>query len=584
MSDLFSTIARSRPQRPQNGDSIFDYKKTDVSPASLCQKDNDIDNTNDDKNAIENDDDCAPPLGRKKSAMVFKRNCSISQGTDKCINVDKTVLSCTSDTSAGTLDSSMPPRTKIICTIGPITKDPESLKKLMDAGMNVARLNFSHGNFEYYNELIQNIRKVTKESRKICAILLDTKGPEIRTIKLKDGKDIFLQKGQEFTFVVDEKVIGDKNQVAVTYPNFGKILKAGNTILVDDGLLDFSVIHSSETAVRCRLNNNGMLGENKGINLPGVIVDFPPLTEKDIADIKYGLENKVDFIAASFVRNVRDVSAIRELLGEEGNCIKIISKIENQEGLNNFDSILDASDGIMVARGDLGSEIPIEQVCIAQKMMISKCNLQGKIVITATQMLDSMIKNPSPTRAEVSDVANAVIDGSDCVMLSGETAKGSYPTLAVKMMADICREAEDNIDFAHVNAQINNRLKGPPSDITEAIASSAVLTAFNVSATAIVVMSESGRSARMVSKFRPSARIICVTVSEICARQALAEWGVYPILVGSMFGTESLISRVIVAIKKIGMCSVGDMVVVVSGTIEGVSGATDQIQIVKVTY
>lgn len=315
-------------------------------------------------------------------------------------------------------------KTKIVCTIGPKTESVEMLTKLVNAGMNVMRLNFSHGDFAEHGQRIQNVREVMAQTGQPVAILLDTKGPEIRTIKLEGGADVSLTAGQEFTFTTDITVVGNQDRVAVTYPGFANDLSAGDTILVDDGLIEMEVLATTNTEVKCRVLNNGDLGENKGVNLPGVSVKLPALAEKDKADLKFGCEQGVDFVAASFIRKAEDVNEIRELLNANGGeKIQIISKIENQEGVDNFDAILEASDGIMVARGDLGVEIPVEEVIFAQKMMIEKCNRARKVVITATQMLDSMIKNPRPTRAEAGDVANAIMDGTDAVMLSGESAK-----------------------------------------------------------------------------------------------------------------------------------------------------------------
>lgn len=318
-------------------------------------------------------------------------------------------------------------KTKIVCTIGPKTESVEKLTELVNAGMNVMRLNFSHGDYVEHGTRITNFRKVMEVTGKQLAILLDTKGPEIRTIKLENGDDVDLVAGQEFTFTTDTKVVGNKERVAVTYSGFAKDLNVGNRILVDDGLIEMEVLATTDTEVKCKVLNNGALGENKGVNLPGVSVNLPALSEKDKNDLKFGCEQGVDFVAASFIRKGSDVKEIREVLASHGGQnIQIISKIENQEGLDNFDEILELSDGIMVARGDLGVEIPAEEVIFAQKMMIEKCNRARKVVITATQMLDSMIKNPRPTRAEAGDVANAIMDGTDAVMLSGETAKGKY--------------------------------------------------------------------------------------------------------------------------------------------------------------
>uniref|UniRef100_UPI000A11F77A pyruvate kinase PykF n=1 Tax=Cronobacter sakazakii TaxID=28141 RepID=UPI000A11F77A len=319
-------------------------------------------------------------------------------------------------------------KTKIVCTIGPKTESEEMLTKMLDAGMNVMRLNFSHGDYEEHGQRIKNLRNVLAKTGKQAAILLDTKGPEIRTIKLEGGNDVSLKAGQTFTFTTDKSVVGNSEIVAVTYEGFTKDLSVGNTVLVDDGLIGMEVTAIEGNKVICKVLNNGDLGENKGVNLPGVSIALPALAEKDKKDLIFGCEQGVDFVAASFIRKRSDVEEIRQhLKAHGGEHIQIISKIENQEGLNNFDDILEASDGIMVARGDLGVEIPVEEVIFAQKMMIEKCIRARKVVITATQMLDSMIKNPRPTRADAGDVANAILDGTDAVMLSGESAKGKYP-------------------------------------------------------------------------------------------------------------------------------------------------------------
>ena len=342
-------------------------------------------------------------------------------------------------------------KTKIVCTIGPKTESEEVLLSLLNAGMNVMRLNFSHGNYDEHENRIKNLRAVLNKTDLQAAIMLDTKGPEIRTMKLENGKDISLNAGQIFTFTTNKTILGNSKCVAVTYSGFTNDIKIGNTILVDDGLLCMTVIDILQDQVVCQVLNNGDLGENKGVNIPGVSLTLPALSEKDKRDLIFGCEQRVDFIAASFIRKHSDVQNIRDHLKQYGGeHIQIISKIENQEGLDNFDKILEESDGIMVARGDLGVEIPVEEVILAQKMIIAKCNQAGKVVITATQMLDSMIKNPRPTRAEAGDVANAILDGTDAVMLSGESAKGKYPLESVTIMAKIC-ERTDKILSKNIN-------------------------------------------------------------------------------------------------------------------------------------
>jgi pyruvate kinase len=405
---------------------------------------------------------------------------------------------------------------------------------------------------------------------KQLAILLDTKGPEIRTIKLEGGEDVNLVAGQEFTFTTDATVVGNKDRVAVTYVGFANDLSAGNTILVDDGLIEMEVISTTDTEVKCKVLNNGALGENKGVNLPGVSVQLPALSEKDKADLKFGCEQGVDFVAASFIRKEEDVKEIRALLDANGGSnIHIISKIENQEGVDNFDSILEASDGIMVARGDLGVEIPAEEVIFAQKMMIEKCNRARKMVITATQMLDSMIGNPRPTRAEAGDVANAVMDGTDAVMLSGETAKGKYPVEAVTIMAQICSRTDRAL-----KAELGSRLDSPRLRITEAVCKGAVDTAEKLAAPLIVVATEAGKSARSVRKYFPTANIIAVTTNKKTAAQLVLCKGVAPVLVDSINSTDEFyINGKEIALNS-GLGKKGDIVIMVSGALVA-SGTTN---------
>jgi len=474
---------------------------------------------------------------------------------------------------------------KFVCTLGPKTQSVEMVTKLIEAGMNVARMNFSHGDHEYHAKTIANIRTSLAKSKRMCAILLDTKGPEIRTGMLEDqDNDLQLEAGQEFTLHNDWDVKGNKNGVGQSYANLPKVLEIGDTVLIDDGLISMTVQSKSDTSVTCKVINSGLLGSKKGVNLPGCKIDLPALTEKDKGDLKFGCEQGVDFVAASFIRKADDVEQIRKHLDANGgNRIKIISKIENQEGLQNFDQILALSDGIMVARGDLGVEIPGEKVALAQKMMISKCNIAGKSVITATQMLDSMINNPRPTRAETTDVANAVFDGTDCVMLSGETAKGKYPVQAIETMVSICREAEKVVDHTQTFAALRAYAKSlGPDQINEAIASSAVKTAFDLKASLVLCLTETGRTARLVCKYKPMAPVLCATSDEQVARQCLILRGCYPMVVGSMVGSASLIARCLATAKVNGLCKVDDVCVVISGMKEGVSGGTNVLRVLKI--
>ncbi|MDE9535188.1 pyruvate kinase PykF [Xenorhabdus bovienii] len=453
-------------------------------------------------------------------------------------------------------------KTKIVCTIGPKTESETKLTELLNAGMNVMRLNFSHGDYEEHGQRIKNLRAVTAKTGKKAAILLDTKGPEIRTIKLEGGNDVSLTAGQTFTFTTDKSVIGNQECVAVTYAGLPADLKPGNTILVDDGLIAMTVKNVTETEVICEVLNNGDLGENKGVNLPNVAINLPALAEKDKQDLIFGCGQGVDFVAASFIRKRSDVLEIRDhLKAHGGEHIQIISKIENQEGLNNFDEIMEASDGIMVARGDLGVEIPVEEVIFAQKMMIEKCNAARKVVITATQMLDSMIKNPRPTRAEAGDVANAILDGTDAVMLSGESAKGKYPIEAVSIMATIC-ERTDRVMSSRIEITKAQKLR-----VTEAVCRGAVEIAEKLEAPLIVVATYGGKSARSIRKYFPNAPILALTTNEITARQLLLVKGVSTQIVKEIASTDDFYRIGKEAALASGMANKGDAVVMISGAL-----------------
>ena len=454
-------------------------------------------------------------------------------------------------------------KTKIVCTIGPKTESEEMLTQLLEAGMNVMRLNFSHGDYAEHGQRITNMRAVMEKTGRQAAILLDTKGPEIRTMKLEGGNDVSLKAGQTFTFTTDQSVIGNSDRVAVTYAGFTEDLKIGNTVLVDDGLIGMQVTEVTENTVVCKVLNNGDLGENKGVNLPGVSIQLPALAEKDKRDLIFGCEQNVDFVAASFIRKRSDVLEIREhLKANGGEHIQIISKIENQEGLNNFDEILEASDGIMVARGDLGVEIPVEEVIFAQKMMIKKCNKARKVVITATQMLDSMIKNPRPTRAEAGDVANAILDGTDAVMLSGESAKGKYPLESVTIMATIC-ERTDRVMKSRIDGlQDSRKLR-----ITEAVCRGAVETAEKLEAPLIVVATEGGKSAKAIRKYFPDATILALTTNDTTARQLILSKGIETHLVKEIASTDDFYRIGKEMALESGYAQKGDVVVMVSGAL-----------------
>ncbi|KAI0320358.1 pyruvate kinase [Amylostereum chailletii] len=422
-------------------------------------------------------------------------------------------------------------KTAIIATIGPKTNSVESLAELRRAGVNIVRMNFSHGEYEYHQSVIDNTRKMVAAdpAGRPVAIALDTKGPEIRTGLMKGGLDVPIKAGHEFTVSVNpqHKESGDEKTIFMDYPNLPKVTAPGKLIYVDDGILSLLVLAIDGTNVRVRALNNGTLSSRKGVNLPKTPVDLPALSVKDKKDLLFGVKNGVDMIFASFIRRAQDVRDIRDVLGPDGAAIKIIVKIENEQGVQNFDEILKETDGVMVARGDLGIEIPASQVFLAQKMMISKCNMAGKPVIVATQMLESMTYNPRPTRAEVSDVANAVLDGADCVMLSGETAKGSYPIQSVLMMAETCLLAEAAICYPPLYDELRNTT-ARPAETVETVALAAVAAAAESNAAAILVLSTSGNTARLISKYRPSVPIITVTRNEQTARQIHLHRGVYP--------------------------------------------------------
>ena len=468
-------------------------------------------------------------------------------------------------------------KTKIVCTIGPATESVETLKELLNRGMNVMRLNFSHGDYEEHGRRLKNFRPAMSETGIRGGLLLDTKGPEIRTMLLKDGKDVSIKAGQKFTFTTDQTVIGDNERVAVTYENFAKDLKVGDMVLVDDGLLELDVTEIKGNEVICIARNNGDLGQKKGINLPNVSVNLPALSEKDVEDLKFGCQNNIDFVAASFIRKADDVRQVRKVLQENGGeKVQIISKIESQEGLNNFDEILEASDGIMVARGDLGVEIPVEEVPCAQKMMIKKCNRAGKVVITATQMLDSMIKNPRPTRAEANDVANAIIDGTDAVMLSGETAKGKYPLEAVDVMNKIAKKVDPTIASFYVGRS-NNR-----HDITSAVAEGSADISERLEAKLIVVGTESGRAARNMRRYFPKANILAITNNEKTANQLILSRGVIPYVDASPKTLEEFFILAETVAKRLKLVENGDIIVVTCGESVFIQGTTNSIKVIQV--
>jgi pyruvate kinase len=449
------------------------------------------------------------------------------------------------------------------------------MRKLIQAGMNVARLNFSHGDYEEHGRRIRNIRQASRELGMNVAILLDTKGPEIRIGKLKE-EPIELVEGEYLTLTTEE-ILGDKHRIHVTYADLPKDVQVGSTILIDDGLIGLTVEDVTETEIKCRIVNGGQLKSRKGVNVPGVKTSLPGITEKDAADILFGIEQGVDFIAASFVRKASDVLEIRELL-EKHNAghIQIISKIENQEGVDNLDEILEVSDGLMVARGDLGVEIPAEEVPLVQKRMIEKCNLAGKPVITATQMLDSMQRNPRPTRAEASDVANAIFDGTDAIMLSGETAAGKYPIESVRTMARIAERAEAALPYSEM---FKRQSKAQEVSVTESISQSVAKSAYDLRASAIITATESGYTARMVSKYRPLAPIIAVTPNEQVMRRMCLYWGVIPVIGEYAPSTDVMFEMAVDKALRTNLVKPGDLVVITAGVPVGRSGTTNLIKI-----
>lgn len=463
-------------------------------------------------------------------------------------------------------------KTKMVCTIGPKSEPREVLQELLNSGMNVMRLNFSHGDHEEQGARITTIEAIMKETGKYFAIVLDTKGPEIRTGEVPNDGEVQLVKGQKFIVSTNytTQYEGDNDpryttseRCSVSYDGLVKDIAVGNTILIDDGLIGLKVLskNAEETEAVCEVLNNAMLGNKKGVNLPGVITNLPALSEKDRGDLVFGIERGVDFIAVSFVRKKKDVEEVRSWLDQNGgHDVKIISKIENQEGLDNFEDILEASDGIMVARGDLGVEIPPQEVIIAQKNIIRRCNEVGKIVVTATQMLDSMQKNPRPTRAEAGDVANAIFDGTDAVMLSGESAKGKYPREAVSTMASIC----DRTD-----GLVQPRFLNEPSSlhVTEAVCKGAVEIAEHLKAPLIIVATEYGKSARAVRKYFPSSNILALTTHAKVARQLCIVRGVTPMVVDKINSTDDFFRLGKELAVSSGLAKKGDTVVIVSGSL-----------------
>lgn len=468
-------------------------------------------------------------------------------------------------------------KTKIVCTIGPASESVEQLTDLMESGMNVARLNFSHGDFEEHGQRIKNIRLAAKQTGKTVAILLDTKGPEIRTGTLKGG-EAELHKN-DVVYVSMDQIEGSAERFSVTYPGLIEDVHEGSKLLLDDGLIELEVLEiiSDKNEIKTKALNAGLLKNKKGVNVPNVSVNLPGITDKDAKDIEFGIEQGVDFIAASFVRRSSDVLEIRKLLENyEATHIQIIPKIENQEGVDNLDSILQVSDGLMVARGDLGVEIPPEDVPLVQKDMIHKCNTAGKPVITATQMLDSMQRNPRPTRAEASDVANAIFDGTDAIMLSGETAAGLYPLEAVKTMSNIATKAETGLDHKLI---LDNRSKFSDVTITDAISQSVTHSAMNLSVSAIITPTESGHTARMISKYRPKAPIVAITFDERTNRRLALIWGVHAIMGEKVYSTDDMLDIAVDRGLSTNLFARGSRVIITAGVPVGERGTTNLLKV-----
>ena len=468
-------------------------------------------------------------------------------------------------------------KTKIICTMGPNTNDAGLMRALVQNGMDIARFNFSHGDHEEQKARMDMLKKIREEENKPVAILLDTKGPEIRTGILKDGKKINLQAGNLFTLTTED-IVGDESKVSITYAGLVEDVQVGSTILVDDGLIGLKVKEKKGKEIVCTVINGGELGERKGVNVPNVPVRLPAITDKDREDIRFGVEQEIDFIAASFVRNAECILEIKAFLRECGApYIPIIAKIENAEGIKNIDEIIRCADGIMVARGDLGVEIPAEEVPYLQKMMIQKCNDNYKPVITATQMLDSMMVNPRPTRAEITDVANAIYDGTGAVMLSGETAAGKYPVEALKAMAMIAETTESDTNYESLCHHVG--MDSTRLTISAAVSHAACTTASDIGASAIITASKSGETARLLSRFRPDAPIIACVLDETTCRQMNVYRGVTPLLMDYAHSTDELISMSVKAAEDAGLIHSGDRVVVTAGVPVGVSGTTNMIKV-----
>lgn len=466
-------------------------------------------------------------------------------------------------------------KTKIVCTLGPATDDVNVAKALMLAGMNVARFNFSHQDHATHKVRVDQIRKLRQELGLPIPLLLDTKGPEIR-LGLFQNKKVELTKGQTFTLTTDE-IMGDQNRVSISFKGLPEDVNAGNHILIDDGLIELIVESKTKTDIHCKVVNGGPVSNNKGVNVPDVHVSLPFVSEKDEGDLLFGIENGFDMISASFTRSAADILEIRSILENNGGSnIKIYAKIENRDGVNNIDEILKVADGIMVARGDMGVEIPFEELPAIQKVLIKKANAAGKVVITATQMLDSMIRNPRPTRAEATDVANAIYDGTSAIMLSGETAAGAYPVKAVEAMVRIAEHTEADIDY---DKRLRNRQDDGFYNVTNAISHATCTMAHDIGASAILTVTKSGQTARSISKYRPTCPIIGCTPDEQVSRQLNLVWGVTPLQMEEKKDSDELFADAVQRATKAGLLKNGDLVVITAGVPLGISGTTNLIKV-----
>lgn len=466
-------------------------------------------------------------------------------------------------------------KTKIICTLGPSTDNDKILRELILNGMDVARFNFSHGSHEEHLGRLKKVEKLRKELHIPVAALLDTKGPEIRIGTFKENKKIELKEGQTFT-LTSRNIEGTENEVSITYPNLIYDIDVGSTVLIDDGLIEMEVVDVNATDIVCKVKNSGTISNNKGVNVPGVHLSMPYISDRDREDILFGIEQHFDFIAASFVRTADDILEIRKMLKKNNSKTKIIAKIENYQGVQNIDEIIKASDGIMIARGDMGVEIPYEEVPVLQKMIIKKVYNSNKQVITATQMLDSMIKNPRPTRAETTDVANAIYDGTSAIMLSGETAAGCYPVEALKTMVKIAMRAEADIDYKKRFRMLDTSAK---PDITDALSRATVTTAHELNAKMIITVTTSGKTARIISRYRPDCQILGCTTDPVVCRQLNLSWGVTPLQIAVEHDTFELFDHAIQAVEDAGYLQDGELAVLTAGVPLGISGTTNILKV-----